>query len=84
MPAFAPNTGSRPKVGHRAGSSRPGLVYGGGNVGLMGVVADANAERRWRGHRVIPQALVAKEVAHRGLSELRIVDNHAPTARLDE
>jgi uncharacterized protein (TIGR00730 family) len=50
-----------------------GLVYGGGNVGLMSVVADAVLERRGEVVGVIPELLVDKELAHRGLSELRIV-----------
>jgi uncharacterized protein (TIGR00730 family) len=50
-----------------------GLVYGGGNVGLMGVVADAVLEQRGHVIGVIPAAFVEKEVAHRNLSELRIV-----------
>jgi uncharacterized protein (TIGR00730 family) len=50
-----------------------GLVYGGGNVGLMGVVADAVLERGGHAVGVIPQALVDKELGHQGLSELRIV-----------
>ena len=50
-----------------------GLVYGGGNVGLMGVVADAVLAHGGKVIGVIPQALVDKELAHRGLSDLRIV-----------
>jgi uncharacterized protein (TIGR00730 family) len=50
-----------------------GLVYGGGNVGLMAVVADTVLERRGEVIGVIPELLVDKELAHRGLSELRIV-----------
>ncbi len=49
------------------------LVYGGGNVGLMGVVADAVLARGGRVIGVIPEVLLAKEVAHRGLTELRVV-----------
>src|SRR5271156_643693 len=49
------------------------LVYGGGNVGLMGTVADACLKHGGRVIGVIPQLLVAKEVAHAGLTELRIV-----------
>jgi uncharacterized protein (TIGR00730 family) len=50
-----------------------GLIYGGGNVGLMTVIADTVL--RLKGHvtGVIPDALVTKEVAHDGLTELRIV-----------
>jgi uncharacterized protein (TIGR00730 family) len=49
------------------------LVYGGGKVGLMGVVADACLNGGGRVIGVIPQALVDKELAHPGLTELRIV-----------
>jgi uncharacterized protein (TIGR00730 family) len=49
------------------------LVYGGGNVGLMGVLADAALEAGGAVIGVIPQALVDKEIAHRGLTELRVV-----------
>jgi len=51
------------------------LVYGGGQVGLMGALADAVLASRGRVHGVITQALLAKEVAHRGLAELEIVDS---------
>jgi uncharacterized protein (TIGR00730 family) len=50
-----------------------GLAYGGGNVGLMSVVADTVLEQRGNVIGVIPELLVDKELAHRGLSELRIV-----------
>jgi hypothetical protein len=50
-----------------------GLVYGGGNVGLMAVIADAVLRAGSHVTGVIPDALVSKEVAHRGLSELRVV-----------
>jgi uncharacterized protein (TIGR00730 family) len=49
------------------------LVYGGARVGLMGVVADAVLAARGHVTGIIPEALVAKEVAHAGLSELRVV-----------
>jgi len=49
------------------------LVYGGASVGLMGAVADAVLAAGGRVTGVIPQALVAMEVAHVGLSELRVV-----------
>ena len=50
-----------------------GLVYGGGNVGLMGIVADAVLARGGDVIGVIPQALVDREVAHLSLPDLRIV-----------
>ena len=51
------------------------LVYGGGNVGLMGIIADE--AMRLGGHvtGVIPKALVRKEVGHRQISELHVVEN---------
>jgi len=49
------------------------LVYGGGKVGLMGAVADACLSAGGRVIGVIPQLLVDKEVAHQGLTELRVV-----------
>jgi len=51
-----------------------GIVYGGGNVGLMGVLADAALARGGEVIGVIPQKLVDKEVAHRGVTELRVVE----------
>lgn len=49
------------------------LVYGAGNVGLMGVLADATLAAGGEVIGVIPQMLVDRELAHRGLTELRIV-----------
>lgn len=49
------------------------LVYGGGNVGLMGAVADSVLAAGGKVIGVIPQALVDQEVAHTGLSDLRVV-----------
>ncbi|KQN28886.1 TIGR00730 family Rossman fold protein [Sphingomonas sp. Leaf38] len=50
-----------------------GLVYGGGRTGLMGAIADGALERGGEVIGVIPQALVDAEVAHRGLTELHVV-----------
>ncbi|MFD2248586.1 TIGR00730 family Rossman fold protein [Pontibacter ruber] len=49
------------------------LVYGGGNVGLMGVIADAVLASGGTAVGVIPQSLVDREVAHRGIQELVVV-----------
>jgi uncharacterized protein (TIGR00730 family) len=49
------------------------LVYGGASVGLMGAVADAAMARGGHVIGVMPQALVDKEIAHRSLSDLRVV-----------
>jgi uncharacterized protein (TIGR00730 family) len=51
-----------------------GLVYGGGNIGLMGVVADAVLAGGGEVIGVIPRGLEEKEVAHRGLSQLHVTD----------
>lgn len=59
------------------------LVYGGGNVGLMGVLADAALEAGGEVIGVIPQALVDWEVAHSGLTELIVVQSmHERKARM--
>jgi uncharacterized protein (TIGR00730 family) len=50
-----------------------GIVYGGGKVGLMGALADAALAEGGEVIGVIPRALVEREIAHRGLSDLRIV-----------
>ena len=49
------------------------LVYGGASVGLMGAVADAVLAEGGRVIGVMPQSLVDKEIAHAGLSDLRVV-----------
>jgi uncharacterized protein (TIGR00730 family) len=51
------------------------LVYGGGRVGLMGVVADAALEAGGRVVGVIPQALHERELTHTGVSELHVVES---------
>jgi uncharacterized protein (TIGR00730 family) len=50
-----------------------GIVYGGGNVGLMGVLADTAMAGGGEVIGVIPQSLFAKEVGHAGVMDLRIV-----------
>ena len=51
------------------------LVYGGGKVGVMGLIADAVLSRGGKAIGVIPQFLMDKEVGHTGLTELHIVEN---------
>ena len=51
------------------------LIYGAGNIGLMGVIADACLAANGHVIGVIPTKLVEKEVAHKGLSELFVVDS---------
>jgi uncharacterized protein (TIGR00730 family) len=50
------------------------LVYGGGDVGLMGTIADTVMGRGGEVVGVIPQSLVDREVAHHGITELHVVD----------
>ena len=52
-----------------------GLVYGGGCIGLMGAVADAALEAGGEVIGVIPKHMTSREIAHFGLSELRVVDS---------
>jgi uncharacterized protein (TIGR00730 family) len=72
--------GSRPAyaeaaraLGHAIGSRGWQLVYGGGKVGLMGVVADATLAAGGRVVGVIPESLQRLEVGHTGLHELHVV-----------
>ncbi|QEM10221.1 TIGR00730 family Rossman fold protein [Mucilaginibacter rubeus] len=51
------------------------LVYGGGKVGVMGLIADAVLSRGGKAIGIIPQFLMDKEVGHTGLTELHIVEN---------
>jgi uncharacterized protein (TIGR00730 family) len=61
------------ELGRTLAERRLGLVYGGARVGLMGVVADTALASGGDVTGVIPSALVAKEVAHNGLADLRVV-----------
>jgi uncharacterized protein (TIGR00730 family) len=74
------STGNRPEYGAAAETLGDilvqrgiELVYGGGKIGLMGILADRVLERGGRVIGVIPESLMAYEVGHRGLTELRIV-----------
>jgi len=75
------NTGKDPRyaaaaavVGERLATRGIQVVYGGGRLGLMGTVADAALAAGGRVVGVIPRGLVDRELAHGGVSELRIVD----------
>jgi len=52
-----------------------GLVYGGGSIGLMGIVADATMSAGGEVIGVIPAFLNELEIGHRGVTELRVVDS---------
>jgi uncharacterized protein (TIGR00730 family) len=71
-PLYAATAG---KLGSLMAQYSVGLVYGGGNVGLMGVVADAVLLEGGRVTGVIPDFLIKREVGHRGLTTLEIVDS---------
>jgi uncharacterized protein (TIGR00730 family) len=70
-------------VGRKLAALGLRLVYGGGNIGLMGVVADAALAAGGEVIGVIPQALVDWELAHGGLTELIVVQSmHERKARM--
>jgi uncharacterized protein (TIGR00730 family) len=59
------------------------LVYGGGNVGLMGIIADEVLRLGGQATGVIPQALLQQELGHKGLTQLHIVkDMHERKAMM--
>ena len=61
------------------------LVYGGGRLGLMGLIADRVLELGGRVYGVIPHALVDLEVAHQGLTELeQVASMHERKARMTD
>ncbi|ARV60443.1 Rossman fold protein, TIGR00730 family [Nostocales cyanobacterium HT-58-2] len=60
-------------LGEALARRKLGLVYGGGNVGIMGTIADATLAAGGEVIGVIPDFLVAKEIAHTGLTQLHIV-----------
>ncbi len=64
-------------VGGEIGRRGWTLVYGGGRVGLMGILAEAAIHSGARVHGVIPRFLYEKEVGHDGLASLEIVDDFA-------
>jgi uncharacterized protein (TIGR00730 family) len=62
-----------------------GLVYGGGKVGLMGVIADAVLEAGGEAIGVMPQALIDREIGHPRLTELKVVGSmHERKAQMAE
>jgi hypothetical protein len=76
------NTGARPEyvsaaeeLGRALVARGIGLVYGGARVGLMGVLADTVLAANGAVIGVMPEALVAKEVAHAGVADLRVVSS---------
>ena len=78
-PAFAE---AARQVGLWIAQNKGQLVYGGGHNGLMGMMADACLQAGGRVIGVIPKALVEKEWAHTGCSELHVVENMHERKRL--
>ncbi len=73
------------ELGRYLAEEKHTLIYGGGNCGLMGAVADAALEAGGNVIGVIPGHLVEKEVAHAGLTELITVSNmHERKAKMAE
>jgi hypothetical protein len=72
LPAF---TQAAERFGAALARRGLGLVYGGGRVGLMGIVADAVTAHGGEVIGVIPKALAKRDVAHLGLKDLRLVDS---------
>ncbi|MFK7862776.1 MAG: TIGR00730 family Rossman fold protein [Pseudohongiellaceae bacterium] len=71
------------RLGKTMAREKIALVYGGASVGLMGTVADAAMAEGGHVIGVIPEQLVAREVAHNSLSELIVVqDMHERKARM--
>lgn len=88
----ASNPGTKPEymelarsLGRLLASQKVTVVFGGGRVGLMGALADAALQAGGQVIGVMPHALVQREAAHRGLTELHIVDSmHERKAKLAE
>ena len=81
-PAYA--AGAR-RLGRTLAEEGITLVYGGGRVGLMGVVADTILDADGEVTGVIPKALVEREIAHSGLTDLRVVGSmHERKALMSE
>lgn len=86
------NTGSKSiyaetsrNLGKLLAQNNIGLVYGGGRVGLMGILADSVLAASGEVIGVIPKGLFAREVAHEGLTELRFVESmHQRKAMMEE
>ena len=62
-------------LGELLARRRIGLVFGGGRVGMMGVLADSALAAGGEVIGVIPEALVARELAHTGVTDLRVVSS---------
>ena len=88
----ASSTGNDPKfketayqLGKTFADKKISLVYGGGNVGLMGAIADGVMENDGHTIGVLPYFLAQKELAHKGISEMILVETmHERKAKMCE
>jgi uncharacterized protein (TIGR00730 family) len=70
------------RLGRLLVSEQITMVYGGGNIGLMGVIADAMLEAGGRVIGVIPEQLLGKELAHSGVEDMRVVEGMSERKQL--
>ena len=63
------------ELGHWIAENNHRLIYGGGNVGLMGIIADTVLENAGEVIGVMPSFLVEREISHTGINELITVDD---------
>ena len=68
-------TGAAVKLGQLLAEKNLNLVYGGGNIGLMGEIAQSVINHGGKAIGVIPQFLVEKELVYHKLTEIRVVDS---------
>lgn len=73
------------ELGHYLATHNLQLVYGGGSIGLMGVIADAVLEKEGEVYGVIPEKLATEELLHPGVQHMEVVpDMHARKALMAE
>lgn len=75
--------GAARELGEQMARAGHTLIYGGGNVGLMGIIADTIMQHNGQVIGVIPDFLLQREVGHRGITQLEVVDSmHARKKRM--
>ncbi|MCL2473780.1 MAG: TIGR00730 family Rossman fold protein [Alphaproteobacteria bacterium] len=62
-------------IGAEIAKNNIGIVYGGGGVGMMGILADSAIQNNGKVVGIMPEYLITQEAKHEGLSELKIVEN---------
>jgi uncharacterized protein (TIGR00730 family) len=82
LPVF---TAAAKELGQLIAKSKSTLVYGGGNIGLMGIIADEVLASQGKVIGVIPEFLMNLEVGHKGITQLEVVDSmHQRKKRMAE